>query len=69
MTWKKLESNDEILEKYTISITNKYQINTVKNYRSLLTMFSKNVEKPFDKVTREDFIDILQHLNRLQLKL
>ncbi len=56
--WKKLESNDETLKKFIISITNKYQINTVKNYRSLLTMFSITVEKPFDKVTREDFIYI-----------
>jgi len=31
MIEKKLESNDEALKKFIISITNKYQINTVKN--------------------------------------
>jgi len=47
MIVKKLESNDEVLKRFIISITNKYQINTVKNYRSLLATFSKIVGKPF----------------------
>jgi len=51
------KSNDELLGKFIISITNKYQPNTVDNYRSLLTTFSKVVGKPFGKVNRED-IDV-----------
>ena len=47
------KSNDEILDKFIISITNKYQPNTVNNYRILLTTFSKAVAKPFDKINRE----------------
>ena len=57
MIEKKSESNDKYLDKFIISITNKYQPNTVDNYRSLLTTFSKVVGKPFGKVTRED-IDV-----------
>ena len=63
MIEKKLESNDETLKKFIISITNKYQINTVKNYRSLLATFSKTVGKPFVKVTREDIDAYLASLN------
>jgi site-specific recombinase XerD len=57
MVEKISKSNDELLGKFIISITNKYQPNTVDNYRSLLTTFSKVVGKPFGKVTRED-IDV-----------
>ena len=54
MVEKISKSNDEVLDKFIISITNKYQPNTVNNYRSLLTTFSKAVGKSFGKVTRED---------------
>ena len=47
------KSSDEILDKFIISITSKYQPNTVNNYRSLLKTFSKGVEKPFDKINHE----------------
>ena len=57
MVEKISKSNDEVLGKFIISIINKYQPNTVDNYRSLLTTFSKVVGKTFGKVTRED-IDI-----------
>ena len=40
------KSNDEVLGKFIINITNKYQPNTVDNYRSLLATFSKAVGKP-----------------------
>lgn len=43
---KASKSNDELLDKFIISITNKYQPNTVDNYRNLLTTFSKAVGKP-----------------------
>ena len=67
MIEKKLESNDETLNKFIISITNKYQINTVKNYRSLLTTFLKTVGKSFVKATREDidaFLDGVRDVGR-----
>lgn len=51
------KSNDEILKKFIISITNKYQPNTIENYRCLLNTFSKTVGKPFGRVSRED-IDV-----------
>ena len=53
MVEKILKSNDEVLDKFIISILNKYHPNTVDNYRSLLTTFSKAVAKPFDKINRE----------------
>ena len=52
MVEKISKSNDELLDKFIISITNKYQPNTVDNYKSLLKTFSKAVPKPFDKVNR-----------------
>ena len=57
MVEKISKSNDEVLGKFIISITNKYQPNIIDNYRSLLTTFSKVVGKSFGKVTRED-IDV-----------
>ena len=48
------KTNDENLENFIISITNKHQPNTVINYKSLLSTFSKAVNKPFKDVTRED---------------
>ncbi|MEE8565923.1 MAG: phage integrase N-terminal SAM-like domain-containing protein, partial [Candidatus Thermoplasmatota archaeon] len=49
-----LNSNDENLGKFIISITNKYQPNTIQSYKSLLLNFYKAVNKPFKDVTRED---------------
>ena len=43
----------KFLIRLIISIINKYQPNTVDNYRSLLRTFSKAVAKPFDKINRE----------------
>jgi hypothetical protein len=43
----------KFLIRLIISIINKYQPNTVDNYRSLLRTFSKAVVKPFDKINRE----------------
>jgi len=40
------KSKDEALDKFIISITNKYQPNNINNYRSLLTTFSKTIAKP-----------------------
>jgi hypothetical protein len=58
-----LKTNDENLETFIISIKNKHQPKTVINYQSLLTTFSKAINKPFKDVTRED-IDI--HLANLK---
>ena len=57
MVEKISKTNKEILKKFIISITNKYQPNTIENYSSLLNTFSKTVRKPFGKVSRED-IDV-----------
>ena len=51
------KSNEKVLKKFIISITNKYQPNTIENYSSLLNTFSKTVGKTFGSVSRED-IDV-----------
>jgi len=57
-----LKTNDENLETFIISITNKHQPNTVKNYHSLLSTFSKVINKPFKDVTRENIDRYLANL-------
>jgi len=57
-----LKTNDENLETFIISITNKHQPNTVKNYASLLSTFSKVVNKSFKDITREDIDRYLANL-------
>jgi len=57
-----LKTNDENLGIFIISITNKYQPNTIQSYKSLLLNFYKAVNKPFKDVTREDIDGYLAKL-------
>ncbi|MCJ7570356.1 MAG: tyrosine-type recombinase/integrase [Candidatus Thermoplasmatota archaeon] len=54
MVEKKLESNENNLKNFIISVTNKYQTNTIKSYQSLLSTFSNTIDKPFKDITRDD---------------